>query len=73
MEVVNKTRFETNDTIVVRYEKNQSDLTTFKTEETVPFREKGPTESHPGIHGSEGYSHKEGSNIIICVTLRKYL
>ena len=53
---------------MVRYENNQSDLTTLKTEETVPFREKGPTESHPGIHGSEGNSHKVGSNIIIFMT-----
>ena len=47
----------------MRYENNQSDLTTLKTEETVPFHEKGPTESHPGTHGSEGYSHKAGSNM----------
>ena len=55
----------------MRYENNQSDLTTLKTEETVPFREKGPTESHPGIHGSEGNSHKAGSNMIIFMTSTK--
>ena len=71
MEIVNITRLESYETTVMRYENNQSDLTTLKTEETVPFREKGPTESHPGIHGSEGNSHKAGSNMIIFMTLTK--
>ena len=71
MEIVNRTRLESYETTVMRYENNQSDLTTLKTEETVPFREKGPTESHPGIHGSEGNSHKAGSNMIIFMTSTK--
>ena len=71
MEIVNITRLESYETTVMRYENNQSDLTTLKTEETVPFREKGPTESHPGIHGSEGNSHKAGSNMIIFMTTTK--
>ena len=71
MEIVNITRLESYETTVMRYENNQSDLTTLKTEETVPFREKGPTESHPGIHGSEGNSHKAGSNMIIFMTSTK--
>lgn len=71
MEIVNITRLENYETTGMRYENNQSDLTTLKTEETVPFREKGPTESHPGIHGSEGNSHKAGSNMIIFMTSTK--
>ena len=56
-----------NGTPTLRYENNQSDLITLKTEETVPFREKGPAESHPGTHGSEGYSHKEGFNMVLII------
>ena len=64
-ETVETTRPKVNATPTLRYENNQSDLTTLKTEETVPFREKGPAESHPGTHGSEGYSHKEGFNKVL--------
>ena len=66
-ETVETTRPEVNATPTLRYENNQSDLTTLKTEETVPFREKGPAESHPGTHGSEGYSHKEGFNMVLII------